>query len=107
MIFAIIPARGGSKRIKKRNAHLYDKKVETEIFDDKVQEYYSLRCVPQILGPVLDTIEYAEKTLLDEINSANDNPIIDRKNKDVYHCCVLFLSQYLFSPDGLSTHHAM
>ena len=75
----------GSKRIKKRNAHLYDKKVETEVFEEKVQEYYSLRCVPQILGPVLDTLEYAEKTLLDEINSANDNPIIDHKNKDVYH----------------------
>jgi len=75
----------GSKRIKKRKIHLYDKKVETEVFEDKVQEYYSLRCVPQILGPVLDTIEFAEKTLIDEINSANDNPIIDHKNKDVYH----------------------
>ena len=50
-----------------------------------MQEYYSLRCVPQILGPVLDTINGVAKVLENEINSANDNPIIDVKNKHVYH----------------------
>ena len=54
-------------------------------FDEKIQEYYSLRCVPQILGPILDTINSAEKILIEEVNSADDNPIIDIKNKQVYH----------------------
>src|SRR5699024_6254573 len=56
-----------------------------EKFDEKVQEYYSLRCVPQILGPVLDTIEKVEEVLVNEVNSANDNPIVDVENKNVYH----------------------
>lgn len=41
-----------------------------------VQEAYSLRCAPQIQGPVHDLIDSAEKVLLVEMNSANDNPLI-------------------------------
>lgn len=75
-----------SKLIRKRADHLYTHFEEQEkVFKEKVQEYYSLRCVPQILGPVLDTLEYTEKVLENEINSANDNPIIDVEGQHVYH----------------------
>ena len=74
-----------SQVIKKREDHLYNKETKEDIFKDKIQEYYSLRCVPQILGPVLDTLEFAEKILEDEINSANDNPIIIPEEEHVYH----------------------
>ncbi|MGI9650346.1 HAL/PAL/TAL family ammonia-lyase [Chryseobacterium sp. RLHN22] len=75
-----------SKLIRKRADHLYTHFEEQEkVFKEKVQEYYSLRCVPQILGPVLDTLEYTEKVLENEINSANDNPIINVEDKHVYH----------------------
>lgn len=59
--------------------------AKTELFKEKVQEYYSLRCVPQVLGPVMDTLSHTTKILLEEVNSANDNPIIDVKTKQVYH----------------------
>ena len=74
-----------SSLIEKRADHLYNGKIEEKIFKQKIQEYYSLRCVPQILGPVCDTIRYAESILTDEINSANDNPIVDVETKTVYH----------------------
>ncbi|MBL0049603.1 MAG: aromatic amino acid lyase [Bacteroidetes bacterium] len=74
-----------SKLIKKRPEHLYHKKIEVEVMREKVQEYYSLRCVPQILGPVLDTIQRTKQILASEINSVNDNPIIDRENNNVFH----------------------
>jgi histidine ammonia-lyase len=74
-----------SSLTRKREEHLYHKETDADIFKDKVQEYYSLRCVPQILGPVLDTLETVERTLIEEVNSANDNPIIDVANKHVYH----------------------
>lgn len=76
---------GDSKLVRKRPEHLYHRKIEEAVFTDKVQEYYSLRCVPQILGPVYDTIAFAEKILTDEVNSVNDNPIIDHKREMVYH----------------------
>lgn len=75
----------GSKLIRKREDHLYSGGNNETVFKEKVQEYYSLRCVPQILGPVLDTITETALILENEINSANDNPIVDVKNKHVYH----------------------
>ncbi len=74
-----------SQLTKKRHEHLYSGKVNEMFFQEKVQEYYSLRCVPQILGPVFDTLFSAEKVLFNELNSANDNPIIDHESKQVYH----------------------
>jgi histidine ammonia-lyase len=74
-----------SKLVRKREDHLYTGENKEDIFKEKVQEYYSLRCVPQILGPVLDTINMVSEVLENEINSANDNPIVDVKNKHVYH----------------------
>ncbi len=74
-----------SNLVRKREDHLYTIENTENVFKEKVQEYYSLRCVPQILGPVLDTIEVVAKVLENEINSANDNPIVCVKTKHVYH----------------------
>ncbi|HKL09698.1 MAG TPA: aromatic amino acid ammonia-lyase [Bacteroidales bacterium] len=74
-----------SKLIKKRAEHLYNGNIQVGLIKDKVQEYYSLRCVPQVLGPVYETLKNVEKVLLNEINSVNDNPIIDGENIDVFH----------------------
>ncbi len=74
-----------SNLIRKREEHLYDRKVTADVISDKVQEYYSIRCVPQILGPIADTIANAEMVVINELNSVNDNPIIDSKNKNVFH----------------------
>lgn len=74
-----------SKMIRKRHEHLYERVTEEDVIKDKVQEYYSLRCVPQILGPVWDATNNAIEVLVNEVNSANDNPIIDVKRQNVYH----------------------
>ena len=74
----------GSTMIRHRPEHLYNENI-AEVLQDKVQEYYSLRCIPQILGPILDTIKNAELTILDELNSVSDNPVIDHHEQNVYH----------------------
>lgn len=75
-----------SKLIRKREEHLFNAETtKQEVFKDKVQEYYSIRCVPQILGPVSDTIRNAQTVLENEVNSVNDNPIIDKANNNVFH----------------------
>ena len=75
----------GSQLIKKREEHLYEKIVNDSVLKNKVQEYYSIRCVPQILGPVYDTLKIVEEVLIDEANSISDNPVIDFEKKHVYH----------------------
>lgn len=74
-----------SQLVRKREDHLYSGENTETVFKEKVQEYYSLRCVPQILGPVLETIDSVAAILEKEFNSANDNPIIDVTNKHVWH----------------------
>jgi len=76
----------GSNLVRKRADHLYNGNGRQEqVFTRKIQEYYSIRCITQILGPVLDTIDNAEKVILDEVNSVNDNPVIDYRDESVNH----------------------
>lgn len=42
----------------------------------KVQDAYSLRAIPQVLGAVKDTVDYVEGILITEMNSVTDNPLI-------------------------------
>lgn len=48
-----------------------------------VQEAYSLRCVPQIQGTVLDLLEAVQRVVDVEINSVNDNPLLFVSDGDV------------------------
>lgn len=78
----------GSQRLLKRENILYTQTAETQqtkVFKDKVQAYYSLRCAPQILGPVADTLAYSRRVIEEELNAASDNPIVDPLTQNVYH----------------------
>ncbi|KXO12888.1 putative histidine ammonia-lyase protein [Moritella sp. JT01] len=45
----------------------------------RLQDSYSIRCAPQVLGPLVDTLTWAKNILTIEINSVNDNPLIDHE----------------------------
>ena len=74
-----------SQLIDRREEYFYNNNEEARIFKRKVQEYYSLRCIPQILGAVHDTIGYTEQVVLNEMNSVSDNPIVDMDKRNVFH----------------------
>lgn len=74
-----------SDLISRREEFFYNNNEESRIFKRKVQEFYSLRCIPQILGPVYDTIIYAEEVVVNELNSVSDNPIVDLETRKVFH----------------------
>ena len=44
--------------------------------DPRVQDAYSLRCAPQVLGAVADAIRFAEDTATIELNASTDNPLV-------------------------------
>ena len=44
--------------------------------DPGVQDAYSLRCAPQVLGAVADAIRFAEETVAVELNASTDNPLV-------------------------------
>ena len=53
--------------------------ADSEIFNQEkahVQDPYSFRCTPQVLGASLDTVNYASQIVTREINAVTDNPTI-------------------------------
>ena len=76
----------GSACLHQREHELYDNgHADTTVFKQKVQAYYSLRCVPQILGPVLETLENSRRVIEEELNCASDNPVVDPVTRNIYH----------------------
>src|SRR5688572_14700383 len=51
-----------------RESHRHD--------DSRVQDPYSLRCMPQVHGPVLDAIDFVASVVSRELNAATDNPLV-------------------------------
>ena len=50
-----------------------------------IQDAYSIRCAPQVLSPVIESIEAAERIVTLEANSTNDNPVIIPDEQRVLH----------------------
>ena len=51
--------------------------------DPRVQDPYSLRCIPQVHGAARDALAYVRATLSIELNSATDNPLVFADSGDV------------------------
>ena len=50
--------------------------AESHKFCSKIQDAYSLRCIPQVHGAVRDALDFIRKIIEIEVNSATDNPLI-------------------------------
>ncbi|HNZ25689.1 MAG TPA: aromatic amino acid ammonia-lyase [Spirochaetota bacterium] len=79
----------GSKRV-----HQYEEllrkvgAIESKSFkkhEIKIQDRYSIRCAPQINGVLRDTLAFSKEWIENELNSANDNPLIDVENSVIYN----------------------
>jgi phenylalanine ammonia-lyase len=53
--------------------------------DEAIQQPYSLRCVPQGIGPILEALKMHQIVIERELNSANDNPLLDPADGRIYH----------------------
>ena len=69
--------------------------VESHRNCDRVQDAYSLRCLPQVHGAVRDAIEHLREAVTVELNSATDNPLVfpvgevDRRSSGTEHADVV------------------
>ena len=75
----------GSLNVSNKMRELLDNSqiLESHKDCDKVQDPYSIRCIPQVHGASLDAYLYLENILNIELNSVTDNPIVVDKNNIV------------------------
>ena len=68
---------------------------------ESIQSPYSLRCIPQGLGPMVETLEQVRTVIEREANSVNDNPLIDPISDQVYHTGNFYGAHVARAMDGL------
>jgi phenylalanine ammonia-lyase len=69
--------------------------------EESIQTPYSLRCAPQGLGAALDGVAFARQVVEREMNSVNDNPLIDAARGRVYHTGNFYGGHVARAMDGL------
>ncbi|MES1172291.1 MAG: aromatic amino acid ammonia-lyase [Bacteroidota bacterium] len=67
----------------------------------RIQDRYSLRCAPHVIGVLLDALSAFESMLETEINSVNDNPIVDADRDEILHGGNFYGGHVAFVMDGL------
>lgn len=73
----------------------------TERQSSRLQDRYSLRCAPHVIGVVEDSLPWLTEMVETELNSANDNPIIDPDEERVLHGGHFYGGHVCFAMDAL------
>lgn len=69
--------------------------------EQRLQDRYSLRCAPHVIGVLEDALPFFRTQIENELNSANDNPIVDAENERVLHGGHFYGGHIAFAMDGL------
>ena len=78
-VHAIRPHNGQQRVAATLRALCNSSKYPSEIYEQEkhdVQDPYTIRCLPQVVGITLDTINFVEGIFTTEMNSATDNPLV-------------------------------
>jgi len=70
--------------------------------DERMQDPYSLRCQPQVMGACRDQIAHAARTLLTEANAVTDNPLVFTDTGEVLSGGNFHAEPVAFAADGLA-----
>ncbi len=71
--------------------------------EQRLQDRYSLRCAPHVIGVLEDALPFVRGLIENELNSANDNPLIDAEQERVLHGGHFYGGHIAFAMDALKT----
>ena len=75
--------------------------IDDYINSSRIQDRYSIRCAPHIIGVLADALQWMKTDIEHELNSVNDNPIIDAEHKKVLHGGHFYGGHIAFVMDSL------
>jgi histidine ammonia-lyase len=67
----------------------------------RLQDRYSIRCAPHVIGVLADALVWMRESIENELNSANDNPIIDAVGERVLHGGHFYGGHIAFAMDSM------
>jgi len=67
----------------------------------RLQDRYSIRCAPHVIGVLADSLPWLRSSIENELNSANDNPIIDAEGERVLHGGHFYGGHIAFAMDSM------
>lgn len=70
---------------------------------DRLQDRYSIRCAPHVIGVLQDSLPFFRQMIENELNSANDNPIIDGEGEHVLHGGHFYGGHIAMAMDSMKT----
>jgi histidine ammonia-lyase len=68
---------------------------------DRLQDRYSIRCAPHIIGVLQDALPFMRQFIETELNSANDNPIVDAEGEHILHGGHFYGGHIAFAMDAM------
>ncbi len=67
----------------------------------RLQDRYSIRCAPQVVGVLVDALTWYRSVLTTEVNGVSDNPIVDAEHEVILHGGNFYGGHVGFVVDGL------
>ncbi|NVH75551.1 aromatic amino acid lyase [Paraburkholderia sp. JPY432] len=67
----------------------------------RLQDRYSIRCAPHVIGVARDALGWVRRDVENELNSANDNPLVDPDNERILHGGNFYGGHIAFAMDAL------
>ena len=100
-LFAVKPHAGQQRVAARLRADLAsDRPARNE---QRLQDRYSLRCAPHVIGVLEDAMPWLRSQIENELNSANDNPLIDAAQEMVLHGGHFYGGHIAFAMDAMKT----
>jgi histidine ammonia-lyase len=99
-LFELKPHPGQSAAAEKIARALGAEKTK-KVIPARIQDFYSIRCAPHVLGVYYDARDLFRRLIETEMNSANDNPLIDPETESVFHGGHFYGGHICFAMDSL------
>lgn len=102
-LFAAKPHPGQQRCAARLRADLATQDAQPPRNASRLQDRYSTRCAPHVIGVLEDSLDWLRGFIEGELNSANDNPLIDPLGESVMHGGHFYGGHIAFAMDSLKT----
>jgi histidine ammonia-lyase len=99
VLFAAKPHPGQSRVAQRLREDLHSDRPPRN--EQRLQDRYSLRCAPHVIGVLEDALPFFRQLIETELNSANDNPLIDPDREQILHGGHFYGGHIAFAMDSL------